>query len=490
MTQPLELSVQVLENGRRAQVRIPAGFDRANLTPALLATVAAGARVQITAEVEKRLVQIVAERRGAAEEVVADIAHATEPLHGKDGVWAWQPAFDPAAAGARPASGDATNHYLSQIVTVSSGATVARVAQPTDGVDGRSVTGETIPAHAGRASAFRAGAGLSLRPDGSVVATADGVITVSGGVVAVSQVLEIKGCVDFSTGHIDFRGDVVVSDAVRDGFELRATGSVTVHGPVEGATIACAGNLVCPRGIASARRADVAVEGDADIAYLRNAIAVFKGDLTCRGELEHSTITVGRSLNCASGRVIGGTLWLTGSARIGTIGSPDWSPTTVRLGDLPLVAMELRTLSTEAARVQKAIITKEEAVRQLQTYSGGSASSREELTLLQYELSELLRTAAAHEKRRAELQQVMRQGRNGAVHVERVVHPRVRIQHGETAYEFAQELKGPLQFMVDEAGLMMVRISTQAPRPITDFAHAVHVPAATESNAAQLKKCG
>lgn len=478
-----DTTVHVLDNGRRAELRIPAGADRVTMTPALLRVIASEAGVQITAEVERRLTEAAERFKSAGGAIVTDIATAVEPVAGSAGGWAWEAAFNPARVGVSgEASGEGTDHYKSQILAVATGTVVARITLPTDGEDGRSVTGSVIPARPGPAPAVRAGPGLTQRPDGVVVAACDGVLSVSRGVAAVLSVLELKGCVDFATGHVDFKGDVVVAEAVRDGFKVSATGNITVHGPVEGAVIACGGDLTCPRGIASARRPEITVEGDADIAFVRNAAAVFKNDLTCRGEIEHSDVTVGGAVKCESGRVIGGTLALTGAATIGTIGSPDWAPTTVRLGDLPLVAMELKQLSAEIVRVQKAIAAKEEHARTLMAYSGGkSACSREELTILQYEMSELQRSVTELEARRAPLQEAMRQGRKAAVQVARVVYPRVRVQHGSLAFEFEKELKGPLQFMLDDSGGIMVRVSSQSPRPIGEFAHAAAVADAAAS---------
>jgi uncharacterized protein (DUF342 family) len=486
-----DITVRVLDDGRRAEVRIPAGADKATLTPALLRVIASEAGVQITAAVERRLTEAAMQFKAGATELVTDISHAVEPVNGCAGGWVWEPRFDPTAKVASAGTeGRSTDHYSSHILNVTAGITVARIKPPTDGTDGRSVTGAVIAARPGPSATVRAGQGLTQRADGLVVAACDGVLSVSRGVASVLSVLEIKACVDFSTGHVDFKGDVVVGDAVRDGFNVSATGNVTVHGPVEGATIVCAGDLICPRGIASARRSEITVEGDADIAFVRNATAVFRNDLTCRGEIEHSDVTVGGALMCESGRVIGGSLALTAAAKIGTIGSPDWAPTTVRLGDLPLVAMELKRLTVEAARMQKLIATKEENMRTLMAYSGGkSASSREELTIIQYELSELQRSFTEGEARRAQLQRAMREGRKAGVHVARTVYPRVRIQHGEAAFVFEQELKGPLQFLLNEGGAIQVRVSTLDPRPISDFAHAVRVPATDQIvPAAHLRK--
>lgn len=485
MPESHDITVKVLEQGARARLRIPAGFDSANLTPALVTMIATEAGVQITAQVEKLVAAAIESFKAApTNDLLADIAIATQPVIGKPGGWEWEPKFNPQArpaenpqaaqaGGAAPASVQGTDHYSSHILAVKAGDTIAWIEQPTDGVDGRSVTGAVIPAKPGKPADVRAGAGLTVKPDGAVVAALDGVLTFLRGTATVSAALEIAGCVDFSTGHIDFKGDVVVFDAVRDGFQVKATGSITVRGPVEGATITCGGALSVPRGIASARRPQVTVDGNADLGYLRNAQALFHRDLTCAAEIEHSEVTVGGALHCEAGRVSGGNLALTGAATIGTLGSPDWVPTTVRLGDLPLVAMELKKITAEAVRTQRAITAKEEQVRTLTAYGGKTAASREELCIVQYELSELQQAAAQLEARRAPLLAAMKQGRKAGVYVTGIVYPRVRIQHGNHAFEFEQELKGPLQFVLDENGSIFVRISTQEPQPISQFAKTV-----------------
>lgn len=478
MDESKNISVRVLSGGRRAELFIPAAFEPTQVNSALLRTLAAGSGVQVTAEVERRFSAICADYAATPRELCVSIADATEPVDGAGAVWNWEKGMDP--SGALPVQamdGQRADLYAARVASVAAGAVVARVALATSGTDGLSVTGKVIPARAGPAARLRPGDGLAVSLDGAVVAQRDGVLRVSAGVVTVSTVLEIKGSVDFSTGRIDFRGDVVVADAIRDGFEVRATGSVTVHGPVEAATIECGGDLACPRGIASAQRATLTVGGHSTIEFLRNATAVFKGDLDCRGELAHSDVTVGGELRCESGRIIGGKLSIASIARIGTVGSPEWLPTTVSVGVLPTLALELQSLSIDAARAHKALGVKEDSLRQLQTCGGKqSASMRERLTELQFELSELRREAAEIEKKRTPLLLAVLHGQQAELHVARSIYPRVRIQHANTAFEIEKELKGPLQLSISSTGTIMVRISTQPPRPITDFARSVSPP--------------
>jgi hypothetical protein len=470
-----DISVHILEGGLCATIHLPAGLDCTLLTGDLLRMIAVEAKVEATTEVERRLASIVEDYKANPRDLVVEIAHSVEPTNGSEGGWTWEPQFDPATRHVTAAAdGESVDYHATHIVSVANGTPVARLITPNGGTDGRSVTGEVLPAKPGRAAAMRIGKGLQARPDGVVVATYDGVLSIHKGEASVSPVLEVKGCVDFSTGNIDFKGDVVVTDTVHDEFQVRAQGNITVGGQIEGAVIVCGGGLTCPHGVASAHRAKLLVDGDSSIGYIRNASAVFRKNLMCRSEIQHSDIVVGGDLRCDSGRIIGGRVSLTGTAHIGTLGSPEWTPTVLNVGTLPIVAIELRRLAAEAARIEKIIAAKNERHHHLQCgAAGNSASAREELTELQYEVSELRREALGFETKIAELQQTARAARKVELHILRIVYPRVRLQHGASGYEFEREIKGPLQFLIDAQGAIMVRVSSLDPRPISDFTHLV-----------------
>ncbi|MBT4611365.1 MAG: DUF342 domain-containing protein, partial [Gemmatimonadetes bacterium] len=68
--------------------------------------------------------------------------------------------------------------------------------------------------------------------------------------LSLFAVSEISGDVDYSTGHVDFRGDVVIGGSVKPLFRVKATGSVTIGGNVEpGAYIEAGGDVAVGGGI-------------------------------------------------------------------------------------------------------------------------------------------------------------------------------------------------------------------------------------------------
>lgn len=475
-----DITVRVLDGDRRAEITIPEGTDPAAVTPALLATVAREAKVHLTADVARRLAEAANDYRANPRALTAEIARAVEPTAGTPGGWTWEAAFDPSRVSVTSEDRvTSTDHHASRIRTVATGDVVARFAPSLRGTDGCSVTGKAIPAPMPPAPELRPGKGLHLRSDGAVVATESGVLRIDREGVSIVALLELPGCVDFSSGNVEFSGEVIVRDSIRDGFRVRTGGNLTVHGTIEGADVRVGGSLVCQRGVASARRAEIRVRGDLTTGYLRNVRAEVLGALACKGEVEHSSVSVHGECRCESARVIGGSLALAAGATIGTLGSPDWIPTLVRIGELPLVSSELRTLTAEQARAQQELTKIDEHVRMLGARVS-APSARERLTELQFERSEVQRRLTEIDARRAELQEMLRSARKSTLVVAREVYPKVRVQHEDAAFEFDTCVKGPARFVIDEHGTILVQIASMAPRPIRDFAKSVRPTAADD----------
>ncbi|MFT3684223.1 MAG: FapA family protein [Phycisphaerales bacterium] len=467
---PAAIKVRVLGNGERATLTIPPGYPSNQLTPELMVVVAKEVGVQVTPDVLKRVAEIARTYAPSDKEINVDVAVATAPVHGRNAGWSWLPEFAPDHQATNADGG--TDHYSSKVVTVKPGTAIARIAPAEAGVDGITVTGKVIPAKAGNGGALRPGKGLTVRSDGTVAALADGVLRVEGTDVSVSPVLRVDGSVDFATGHINFTGDVAVAGAVRDGFKVNATGDITVNGPVEGADIACGGVLRCTRGVASARRSKIACKGAAEIAFMRNADANFEGDLACRGELESCATSVSGALKSPTASVIGGTLVLAGKSEIGVIGSPDWTPTTIRVGELPIIAARLKSLAEERARLRKESAAKGEELARVQAYSAGNranAAAREQVTLIQFELSEINRAYSAADVEYTALEIQVAERRAVELHVTRAVHPRTVIEHGGKAFEVTTAMHGPLRIGTDEKGELVVQFGTQPAAPIAPY---------------------
>ena len=135
---------------------------------------------------------------------------------------------------------------------VSKGDVLGTKRVPKQGKNGVNVSGEAILVDAPFDPVFGSGSGTSLSEDGTIITAAlDGQPHLDYlGEISVNPELPIKGDVDFTTGNIDFKGHILVSGTVKEGFTVKGF-SLTAK-EVEGATLDLTGDLQVSNGITDA----------------------------------------------------------------------------------------------------------------------------------------------------------------------------------------------------------------------------------------------
>jgi|GEM_PF-212581 len=138
---------------------------------------------------------------------------------------------------------------LGKQITVDKGDALMRRLPPEGGRDGFTIKGETLPAEGGDDIALAAGEGTEISdqdPD-LLVATKVGMPWFTHNSANVDDVLTLKA-VDVATGHVDFKGSVVISGSVTEGMRVNASGDITVAGYVDSAELSAGGNITIRKG--------------------------------------------------------------------------------------------------------------------------------------------------------------------------------------------------------------------------------------------------
>ncbi|KAB2823663.1 DUF342 domain-containing protein [Aliivibrio finisterrensis] len=139
---------------------------------------------------------------------------------------------------------------LGETITVVEGDELIRRIPPTTGTDGFTVTGEVIPATPGKNTKLRAGKGATISPDDPelMIAAISGMPWINQDGADVDNALCLNN-VDISTGHVKFKGSVIVSGDIAADMIVKATGSVTVGGFIESADVQAHGDVIAMKGI-------------------------------------------------------------------------------------------------------------------------------------------------------------------------------------------------------------------------------------------------
>ena len=474
----LEIVVRIEGDGAVATVIIPRDFPKQTLDASQLAAVVRQRGVSIDATVETRLQQIVQAFHDDTDQLEHVIAESTAAVNGQDGRLEWIEGFDPATESrAENASDDseAFSHYNRvSYIRVTEGSHVATLHEPTEGEDGRDVTGRTINARPGKRCEIKLDPTLMVDSSERVIAQADGVLQYSNGVLRLSRLFEVNGYVDFSTGNIDFDGTVNVRQGVRDRFEVKATEDIIVGGLIEAATIRCGRDFACRQGMAGKDRGQLLVGGDANAGYLNGVRGHIKGNLTIRRELINCELVIGGDLICEQGAIIGGSIAVAGSIRAGVLGSRAETPSEIVLGTGPLLSDHIRKLKRLATQLKKQLQAQKSKYDSLNA-AGKSLrpDEKERLTELSFEISETEQKLDACEAEHAQIMQTIdRESGSGAVdiRVSKVIHSRVCLRMNNHEVRFDAPLKGPVTIGSDEEDQPQFRQGDGPNQPLTEVA--------------------
>lgn len=292
------------------------------------------------------------------------IAVGTPPVQGKDGSVIERYARKREKEVMIDEKGLADYKYQNYVYQVLKGDVLCDIILPVQGQSGLRVDGSVVQPKPVKAAKVPMGVNTVVTEDGlQLVATMDGHLEFTGQSFHVRPVLVVKGDVDYEVGNIQFTGDVHIQGDVRENFTVSATGSVTVDGLVEAATIEAGGDLTITRGVVGDNRAFLKSNGCVRVKYLENCV-VYAGKTVYADCIMNSQIFSDVSIEVLSGRgsVIGGALTAAEKIKAKMIGAQSGRRTELTLGVLPFVQNELSSIEGDLEANEK---EKEELDKQL-----------------------------------------------------------------------------------------------------------------------------
>lgn len=214
---------------------------------------------------------------------------------------------------------------LNLFILAKKGDILAERVPHTMGVEGTNVFGDTIKPKPGKPKPVPAGKNTEIQDENFVVATMDGQIVEANNKFSVDPRLEIKGDIGVGTGNIDFVGAVDVSGSVQQGFKVKATGTVSINGGVNGGVVE-GYNVVIKGGIIGAGpgKGVVIAQEDVQAAFVENGTVEAGGEIQISDVALHSDLRAGIRIVVEGkrGLVTGGYLAAGEEIRAKVIGNP------------------------------------------------------------------------------------------------------------------------------------------------------------------------
>jgi uncharacterized protein (DUF342 family) len=266
-------------------------------------------KVPLHYPVLKAALQEAWEYESAMEDVV--LASGKEPEDGQDGYVETDLEQD-LAAGTEKEDGSIDFYERGLVRRVREGELLGTVQPPTRGKPGYDVFKRRLSARDGRPLEVRTGENVTVSADGTEFrAGMDGMVVFSRNHLDVTEVLEIKGDIDFSTGNVRTdKGSIHIKGSINRGFVVEGEGNIVVDGTIEGAKVSSGADVIVKGGIIMQGTGEIRAKGNINAKFATNANLVAEGDIVISNEIVQSSLSAGGKViaSSAKGKILGGTI--------------------------------------------------------------------------------------------------------------------------------------------------------------------------------------
>lgn len=253
---------------------------------------------------------------------------------------------------------DEDNHVdhteLHMVRNVEEGEVICQIVPPVPGVPGKTVTGRTLTPKEGKKAKAPMGRNTKLSKNGTeLVASKTGNLEFDGRNFRVMPLLDIPNNVDYSTGNLNFLGDIHIHGDVLNGFTVKAMGNVVVDGVVEASTIIAGGSLTVGKGIKGDGQAVIQACEGIYAKYLESSDVCTQSDLRADCIINCNIYSDG-VVKATSGRgvIVGGSIRAS-TVKANIIGSRSECLTEIVLGGTPSQDYEYESLVKEIMELEQ-----------------------------------------------------------------------------------------------------------------------------------------
>ncbi len=329
---------------------------------------------------------------------------------------------------------------VQSFLNVSPGGRFGIIHPPGPGVAGKTVQGQEIPPQPGVPFAVRLGPTVRLGDDGrSLYAEAAGRIHHAKGELTIEEVYTVKGDVDFHVGNIAFNGFVEITGDVLDGFSVKATRGIKLHGIAGSAELESDGDMeLC--GMNGQGTGIIRCGGNLTVNFCNDTTIVCEGNITAQVEMRSCQVRCLGRLRIVKGTFGGGSCIVLSGIETGALGTKTSMPTTVMAGMNFYDFDEIELLNSWLIDLNERFTTTPVEQRNLVAF----VAERNKLT-------EQMQTVRSCQY----------SATNPKINVHRVVYENVRLTLGQTFYLTREEIQGPASLISNsrKGGIRQLELS-------------------------------
>lgn len=377
------------------------------------------------------------------------VAEGTKPQNGEDAKIVYNFRTEKRIQLHEDEKGQVNFKDLDLVENVVAGQLLATKIPATEGVPGRTVTGEILEAKPGKDVELQPGKNTELSPDGmSIIATINGQVVLSRGKVNVEPIYEVNGDVDIKTGNIMFLGTVIVKGNVEDGFSVKAAGDIEVKGSVGKSILDAEGDIYIKQGVMGKIGGTIKSGGSIYAKFLEQVKVIADKNVLVEDGIMHCNVDASEKVICYGKRatIVGGKIRAGELVNTKTLGSVSFTETIVEVGVDPKSRQRLYDLEKEKKEAEEELEKLTANIKTLQNQKKSGRNFNEEKEEM---LERMLEDREELTIRLSEINEEMEELRSylkllktvGKVSVSKSVFPGVRIGIKDVYYDVTNEFK-------------------------------------------------
>lgn len=372
------------------------------------------------------------------------IAQGLKPVHGRDSIVKMYTVHEPKPTVIEHGK---VNYYdLNLIQKVQAGDWLGERIDPVPGIPGRSVLGNELPPDEGISFPmhYDPASVEMVREDGKDVlyALKTGAVHYIGENIAVYDVLELKGNVDFNTGNIDFNGYVSIKGSVEENFSVRAGKDIEISGEygIGGVNTieSLDGNIYIRGGIAGKNRARIICKKNLYVKFLSDVEVICEGSVFVGFYIRNSAIRAKQVVvDSPRGQIVGGIIDTDIKVECADIGN--WMETRTQI---IVRGFNRNSLQNRMEAIKILVKAKKEQLEKLKLLLKKPDKKGTESSILQktrYALHQVQEEIKNLETERLSLMGYVKTPGEGAVIVKRRIYPKVRLVIQNQVLEVGEE---------------------------------------------------
>ncbi|MDD2619639.1 MAG: FapA family protein [Syntrophomonadaceae bacterium] len=360
--------------------------------------------------------------------------------------------------------GNVNYHDLGLVYNVRKGSPLVERIPPTEGIPGTSISGTEIVAKTGKDVRLPKGKNtVADNEDKLLYAVLEGNVNVIDNKVVVDPLLQISGDVDYSTGDIDFVGDVLINGNVNTGFKVKAEGNIEIKGFIEGAEVTAGGSILIKGGITGGIKGCVRARENINCRFIENSNVEAGRDIIVKDSIMQSFIKAGGSVRVNDKRaiIVGGIIQAAQEVESKVLGSQLATQTIVEVGINPYFREEYQHLLKSKNEKKKIYdnISNNLQVFQKSGVSPENLNESKRLTLMKMleDFKRLRQEITEMDERTLYLEEQFNRSHSAKVKVLETVYPGVRISIGQAIYIVNDTIKYAA-FVLDEGEVKLTSL--------------------------------